>query len=174
MLPQGYASSGNSGLPVDQVVSANAEPKNVTEGVTAPYGLHLRGSSASVHMGGNVFTTEDRGDGVSMFPLVIDDQPIIWVTTHDELLFLNAVPFDTNNNPVLRTIENEIQFSMELPDVEFTGKKPGGGRLIVRSGSGVFIHLEFEPRAGLAFLRESFSVTASGSNSNRRPCGATG
>ena len=132
-------------LPIDQVVSANSEPKNVSEGVTAPYGLHLEGSSAKATIGGNVFAMEDHGDGAVMYPIVIDDQPIVSFVTYDRMLFLDAVLFDAANNPVLVIKRNEIRFSTELPDVEFTGKKSGGGRLIVRSGNGVFIYLEFEP-----------------------------
>src|SRR5450759_3186045 len=85
-------------LPLEEVVRANADPYNLRTGVSAPYDLHYSGETCEAVVGGNTFTTTDRGYGTIMIPVSIDGIPVLGFVLADGHLLLNLVLFDECNS----------------------------------------------------------------------------
>lgn len=108
-------------LPKETVMACNNKPYNLQEGVSKPYTFHFSGNTAEVILGKNSFTCEDKGYGTSMYPLVIDDIPLIGFTLVDGHLLLNILLFDEFNHVVLRIINNQLFYATLPWDIQLVG-----------------------------------------------------
>lgn len=127
-------------LPTEEVERANADPYNLRVGSSKPYDLHYSGAGCEAVIGGNRFTTEDRGYGTIMVPISVDGIPVLGFLLGDGHLLLNLVLFDEFNRLVLRICNNELVHKPDVWDIELVGR-----RLVVREGSRqILVDLSFE------------------------------
>lgn len=109
----------------DIVVEANKSPTNVKRGVSSPYGLHLRGLECHTILGSNRFSSNRTG----MTSIVrIDELDVISFSIAESgHVDLNVELFGGNGKLLLKVVENEMQYSTGQWDVEFVGRRQGGG-----------------------------------------------
>lgn len=108
-------------LPKEVVSLANENPHNLKEGVSKPYNLHFAGNNATVEIGSNTFTCQDKGYGTAMLPISVDGTPLIGLILADGHLLLNLVIFDEFNAPVLHIKNNQLYYSTEPWDIQLVG-----------------------------------------------------
>lgn len=131
----------NKLLPASMVQAANANPYNLRAGVTPPFLLHFGAQDCSVNLGGNVFWTSYRGDGTFIIPVSVDATPLIAFVFEQGRLLLTLQIFDEFNQPILRVLNNELQYVPEPWDIEFTGH-----RIVVREAARkILIEIDFRP-----------------------------
>lgn len=142
----------NKFLPQAVVDEANLNPFNLRDGVIRPYDLHFQGDSAEIIIGSNSFTCINNKGETFMFPIVIDDIPLIGFILEDGHLLLNMVVFNEFNVPILHIKDNQL-FQSAIPwDVQLVGT-----RLTVREGKGdILIDIEFNPPNRIKINRGRF------------------
>lgn len=110
-------------LPAEMVKAANKSPFNLKGGNSTPYNLHFGGKQATVEIGGNSFTCQDKGYGTAMVPVSVDGTPLIGLILADGHLLLNLIIFDEFNAPVLHIKNNQLIYSTSPWDIQLVGKK---------------------------------------------------
>lgn len=120
-------------LPASVVERANANPHNVGLGVTTPYGLHFGGAEpAEMIIGGNRFTST----GVDMFPIVVDDTPLVAFTRSEGELRLHLNLWDCYNQPRLMIKDNVLIGRTDSWDMSYVGQvltlRDGPGNISLR------------------------------------------
>lgn len=127
-------------LPRKDVIEANAKPFNFREGVSKPYDLHYSGSVCEVIIGSNSFTTEDKGEGTAVIPLIIDGLGMLGFILSEGHLLLNMAIFNESNKLILQISNNQLLYSLSPWDIQFVGRK-----LIIREATKkILIELEFK------------------------------
>lgn len=153
-------------LTTEQVEAANADPYNIRHAVSAPFGLNFTPSDdVHVILGGDRFALP-----TDLFPVVVDNQPLIGFVRADDGLALHLHLRDRFNNTVLAVSNNELMLRTDAWDVEFTG-----GTLTLREAARrILLRIAFEPpnrvtisRAQLMCNGVLIDVTAKGVNLNR-------
>lgn len=128
-------------LPIEVVRAANKSPYNLREGNSKPYNLHFAGTEATVEIGSNSFTCQDKGYGTAMVPVSVDGTPLIGLILADGHLLLNLVVFDEFNSPVLHIKNNQLIYSTSPWDIQLVGKK-----LTIREAhKKILFEIEFYP-----------------------------
>ena len=127
-------------LPIKKVIEANSHPFNLKVGVSKPYDLHYEGDKSEVVIGSNSFVSKyENGEG-SIFPIIIDNIPLISFTLLDGHLLLNLNLFDEYNKLVLKIVNNQLIYSLSPWDIQFVGQK-----IIIREKSRkILIDINFE------------------------------
>ena len=128
-------------LPKDDVRRANSNPINVQAGASKPYSFHFSGTEATVEIGENSFTSNNRGGPFNMVPLFIDGQAMIRFRVEDEHLLLSMRVFDECNLQVLEIEDNELVYSIIPWDIELVKTT-----LIIRVAQrNILLEIEFLP-----------------------------
>ncbi|WP_273808826.1 MULTISPECIES: hypothetical protein [unclassified Pseudomonas] len=139
-------------LPKEAVRAANSDPYNLRNGASSPYTFHFTGSEATVEIGGNSFTCQDRGNGTFMIPLLVDDTPLIAIVLSDGHFLLSVVIYDECNVPVLHIMSNQLIYSTEPWDIQLIGRT-----LTLREGPGkILIEFVFCPPNKVQITRGRF------------------
>jgi trigger factor len=127
-------------LPIEVVKRANESPYNLRPNIPKPYDLHYSGAECEVVIGGNRFTTRDRGYGTAMSAVSVDGDPLLGFILTEGHLLLNLNVFDEFNRLVLRIVNNELFYSVSPWDIELVGRN-----LVVREPERNFlIDIDFE------------------------------
>lgn len=136
-------------LPIEVVRAANKSPYNLREGNSKPYNLHFAGTEATVEIGSNSFTCQDKGYGTTMVPVSVDGMPLIGLILADGHLLLNLVVFDEFNSPVLHIKNNQLIYSTSPWDIQLVGKK-----LTIREAhKKILFEIEFYPPSRVVINR---------------------
>ncbi|MEZ9074257.1 hypothetical protein AB4086_23035 [Vibrio splendidus] len=136
-------------LPVEVVRAANKSPYNLREGNSKPYNLHFAGTEATIEIGSNSFTCQDKGYGTAMVPVSVDGTPLIGLILADGHLLLNLVVFDEFNSPVLHIKNNQLIYSTSPWDIQLVGKK-----LTIREAQKkILFEIEFYPPSRVVINR---------------------
>lgn len=136
-------------LPIEVVRAANKSPYNLREGNSKPYNLHFAGTEATVEIGSNSFTCQDKGYGTAMVPVSVDGTPLIGLILADGHLLLNLVVFDEFNSPVLHIKNNQLIYSISPWDIQLVGKK-----LTIREAhKKILFEIEFYPPSRVVINR---------------------
>jgi hypothetical protein len=136
-------------LPRADVIAADQDPFNKRVGVCKPYDLHYAGNSCGVAIGSNQFWGSLHENGIEFVAIRICEQPIISFAREDDHLLLNVTMFDRSNSPILRIVNNALEYSVSPWDIEFIGTN-----LIIRDASRVFfVDMTFDPPFGLVIDR---------------------
>lgn len=138
-------------LPVDIVKKANDSPYNLKKGYSSPYKLHVGNSDFSLEIANNniAYSAPELNENIQLFPLVIDDVPIIWINIIDGILHLNISIFDKDNKHILFIENNELIYSISPWDIDFVSN-----RIIIREKSrDILIEVEINEPHIIKFTR---------------------
>jgi trigger factor len=139
-------------LPNQRVIEANQRPFNAINGVTAPYTLHYSGREFSLVIGSYVFEGTDRGSGAAGQAIRIDGESLFGVRLEDGHFLLNLSVYDSDDNLVLRIVDNELVLNVCSWDIEVVG-----ARITIRQGRGnILFDIVFRPPSSVAVLRGRF------------------
>jgi len=120
---QHHAEATKGLLTQQQVKAANENPRNISTGVTRPYGLHFQGENFEANIGSNKFTTGglcDSNGNRLLFPVSIDDCDLfVALIDTDGNLFLSIQVFDECNLPLLVIQNNVMVVSTNKWDISF-------------------------------------------------------
>ena len=127
-------------LPIKKVEEANNNPFNLRTGVSKPYDLHYEGDECETVIGSNSFVLKcENGEG-AIFPIIIDNIPLISFKLLDEHLLLNLNLFDEFNKLVLKIENNQLIYSSSPWDIQLIARN-----LIIREKSRkILIDINFE------------------------------
>lgn len=128
LCTQHHREKSNHLLPVADVVKANADPYNVRNGVTAPYGLHFSGNEIEFVLGSCRLTSSG---GSTFVPIMVDDDPLLAFAEIDGDLGLYMEDRDEWNYPILAIHHNVLTVGLNSWDATLVGHK-----LTIRSGPG--------------------------------------
>lgn len=139
-------------LPKQVVFEANKRPFNLNENVSKPYDLYYSGDIAEVYIGNNGFSCQNQGYGTVLYPLVIDNIPLIGFVLADDHLLLNLVIFDEFNLPVLQIRNNQLFYSISAWDIQLVGTV-----LTVREAERkILVEIKFDPPNRVSITRGRF------------------
>lgn len=139
-------------LPKEIVIEANKNPFNLRENVSKPYDLYYSGETAIVYIGNNGFSCKNHGYGTELYPLVIDNIPVVGFILGDNHLLLNVIIFDEFNLPVLHIKNNQLFYSTSPWDIQLVGTK-----LTIREAERkILIEFIFEPPNKVTITRGRF------------------
>jgi hypothetical protein len=108
-------------LTFEQICAADAKPRNVTAGITAPEALAFEGTGCEIGLGGGILFRAS-GSEFSAAPLVIQGRPLIQVSASDEHLFIDLLLMEDATNALLHINKNEMVIGTGHWDVEFVGQ----------------------------------------------------
>lgn len=120
----------NKLLSLKQVSEANKNPYNIINGQNSPYLLNFAGTDFSIILGDvrqSVPSVNPNNDFI--IPFLVNNKKLISFEIINGKLFFNLVLIDSENNLLLKIVENELVYSAEQWDVEFAGR-----RLKIRTG----------------------------------------
>ena len=109
-------------LPVEAVRNANADPLNLRTGKTSPLKLHYTGNAFGFRLGKTRFIPPSFNEGESLYPLIVDGHPLIYLKYVDGHLLLNIFLYNECNELVLRIEDNELVHSSDVWDITFVGQ----------------------------------------------------
>lgn len=139
-------------LPKEDVIKADKNPFNLRQNVSKPYDLYYSGDTAEVYIGNNGFSCDNQGYGTVLFPLVIDNTPLIGFVLADDHLLLNLVVFDEFNLPILHIKNNQLLYSTSPWDIQLVGTV-----LTIREAERkILIEIKFEPPNKVTITRGRF------------------
>lgn len=120
-------------LPIDLVRKHDKNPYNTKRSNSSSQQLYYYGHSCAIEMGSNIFKmdTPDRRFPSLLIPLIVDGNPIIGFNMYNGRLSLNANLYDSNNNLILKIVDNILEFSLDSWDITFIKNK-----LSIRQGKG--------------------------------------
>jgi len=112
-------------LTKEQVIEANKSPYNVINKTSTPYDLHFEGSNFEISIANGSYTLfinnlNPRFDFI--IPFIIDNVALIGFVIIENQLFFNLTVQDEDGKKLLEIVENELNFSTDLWDIEFVGK----------------------------------------------------
>lgn len=152
LCDQHHREKTNGLLPAAAVKEANENPFNLRDGVSAPYTLHFSGSECATVIGGNAFTTRDRGHGTQIIPLLIDGVPMVGFILSDGHLLLNVNVFDEYNELAFRIQNNVVTYGTTAWDVTLIGHD-----LKIREAHGKFLlDIKFQTPNSIVISRARF------------------
>ena len=130
----------NKLLSLEQVIEANKSPYNIINGQNSPYLLNFAGTDFSVILGDvrqSVPNVNPENDFI--IPFLVNNKKLISFEIISGKLFFNLILLDTENNLILKIVENELVYNAEQWDIEFIGR-----RLKIRTGLGkIIFDIEF-------------------------------
>jgi len=139
-------------LPNKKVAEADSNPFNLRVGVSKPYNLHYEGKECEIIIGSNSFMLKSENDGGVIFPIIIDNVPLISFEFLDKHLLLNLKLFDEFNKLVLMIVRNQLIYSLSPWDIQLVGRN-----LIIREESRkILIDINFETPNRIIFKRGRF------------------
>jgi hypothetical protein len=129
-----------------QIREFNADPVNVRTGVTSPRRLRFESAGpARIVIGSNTFLW----NAPEMYPIVVDNDPVIGFHREDDELMLTLVLRDEFNLPVAVADRGEIIFSTDAWDIDRVGN-----RVTIRSAPRqVFVAILFDPKGVVTIER---------------------
>lgn len=139
----------NGLLPVEAVIQADKKPYNLKEGVSKSLLLNYSGNTdISFKFGDSILPYPKLPEGSYVYPIVIDDIPIISFCIKNNNLFINFVAFDENNELVFHIVENEVVYSTEQWDIEWVSN-----RITIREHKGaILLRVAFNPPNNITIL----------------------
>ncbi len=140
LCDQHHREKTNKLLSLEQVIEANKNPYNITNGKNSPYLLNFTGSDFSVIIGNvqqSVPNVNPNNDFI--IPFLVNNKKLISFEIINGKLFFNLVLLDADNKLIIKIIENELVYNAEQWDIEFVGR-----RLKIRTGLGkIIFDIEF-------------------------------
>jgi len=151
LCSQHHAEKTKKILPVQMVKEANANPYNISEGVSGPQTLYYSGSSFKLKLGDSVSTYTGLQDGQTFFPFVIDGKPIVSFTNDGGNIFLNVEIRDEDGQVIFQVEKSELTYCTGLWDVEWVGQV-----LTIREKlRKILLEIEFNPPNQVSINRGS-------------------
>lgn len=144
LCPAHHSEKTKGLLPKKEVEKATANPRNVSEGTSSPYGLWFaatEGERCEFMFGTNRFISAPLTEGVHFTPIVVHDKPMIRFTYMDGRLLLSCRMANKERRLLLEIENNEVKISRTNWDVELEGQ-----RLTLRTAPGeIALGIRFEP-----------------------------
>lgn len=129
-------------IPINDIMAANNKPFNIDNKVSKSLCLHYSGkNNVSFCVGDSILKYPEFPENYAVYPIVIDDFPIIGFIIRDGNMLLNFTAFNEENEVIFQILENELIYKTDNWDVEWVGKV-----LTLREGKGkVLLKVSFEP-----------------------------
>jgi hypothetical protein len=123
LCPNHHAAKTKGLLADEQVVAADADPRNRRSGATSPFALRFAGDSPEIRMAEQLFTCSDRRRPTWMIPVMVRRHAPIGFTIDTSGLMLNLEAHDGRNRPILRVRNSELELSTSVFDATLVGQR---------------------------------------------------
>ena len=148
LCPNHHAQKTKGLIPVEKIKEADKNPYNIVAQESEKLDLHYEGDQIEVIIGNTRYLPNPSFKN-SMIPIIIDRNPIIEVVTIDNQIFLNLNLYDEKNTLILKILENQLSYKVDIWDIEFEGKT-----LTIRQASrNILIVIEFETPNKIKFTK---------------------
>ena len=141
LCPNHHSEKTRGRLTREQIQQAAKNPVNLARGWSTAYGLHFEGRNPIINMGGHKFIGDTSDESCELFPLLVDNIPLISISIEKQDLFLSLQILSEYNLPVLQVMKNELIYSTDVWDIQYIGP-----RLMVRNDERkILIDINFVP-----------------------------
>jgi hypothetical protein len=146
----------------ETVISANKSPFNLNKEMSSTLGLDYVGEKCSVIFGGNIYSINKEDFEESTAPILIDLIPVIEIKFEENRPLISIRMYDKSNNLILHVEENELSYSVNQWDVEWTQNI-----LIIREELGkIRLKIKFIPPKMIKILSGRFYLNGIGVDIN--------
>lgn len=111
----------NKTIPFSEIQRAKNDPINLRTETTLPEMINFVSDKIDVYIGNNYFSKVFNEDNNVIYPLVIDNRPVISFRKELSRILLSITIYDNANRPMLIIEDNEMIMSTVVWDITYVG-----------------------------------------------------